>query len=219
MAETLAGPVTPATPAGAMPVGATVLASDQSAIATGTDASTLATGTTIDQRYVVSMMLGRGGMGTVYLARDLSLGRDVALKLHRSGSGHERLYREAVAMAQLQHPNVVTVFEVGTVEDQLFVAMEYIRGWTLRDWATAKPRTWREILEVLLDVGEGLAAAHRAGFVHRDFKPENVLVGEDGRPRVSDFGLARGSTEITVSMPPSVTSSSSSERTSLPPST
>src|SRR6185503_20910129 len=137
------------------------------------------------ERYVVERMIGRGGMGTVYLARDTSLGRAVALKLHRTGSGHERLYREAVAMAQLAHPNVVTVFEVGTVDDQLFVAMEYIRGATLRDWVAGK--RWSAIHALLLDVGEGLAAAHRAGLVHRDFKPENVLVGTDGRARVGDF--------------------------------
>src|SRR5262249_15275293 len=117
--------------------------------------------------------------------------------------------REAIAMAQLAHPNVVTVFEVGTIDDQLFVAMEYIRGATLRDWVTGK--TWRQIVELLLDVGEGLAAAHRAGFVHRDFKPENVLVGTDGRPRVSDFGLARASVEVTTSLPPSVTPRTTSD--------
>ncbi len=165
----------------------------------------LANGTMIGQRYLVERVLGRGGMGTVYLARDMSLGRDVALKLHRAGSGHDRLYREAVAMAQLAHPNVVTVFEVGVVDDQLFVAMEYIRGETLRGWVTQKPRTWREIVALMIDAGEGLAAAHRAGLVHRDFKPENVLVGEDGRPRVSDFGLARVDSVVTASLPPSST--------------
>ena len=130
-------------------------------------------------------------MGTVYLARDLSLGRDVALKVHRAGSGDDRLHREAIAMAKLAHPNVVTVFEVASVDDRLYVAMEYVNGETLRSWLAAAPRGWREIIELLLQVGNGLAAAHAAGLVHRDFKPENVLVGEDGRPRVSDFGLAR----------------------------
>ena len=145
----------------------------------------------INDRYVVERVLGRGGMGTVYLARDQSLGRDVALKVHRAGSGNDRLHREAIAMAKLAHPNVVTVFEVATVDDRLYVAMEYVRGGTLRSWLAAAPRGWREIVGLLLHAGTGLAAAHAAGLVHRDFKPENVLVGVDDRPRVSDFGLAR----------------------------
>jgi tetratricopeptide (TPR) repeat protein/predicted Ser/Thr protein kinase len=145
----------------------------------------------IGERYVIDHLLGRGGMGAVYLARDLTLGREVALKLHRAGSGNDRLHREAIAMAKLAHPNVVTVFEIGTFEDRLYVAMEYVRGSTLRGWLEAAPRTWREVVDILLETGKGLAAAHAAGLVHRDFKPENVLVGKDGRPRVSDFGLAR----------------------------
>src|SRR5687768_10358326 len=98
----------------------------------------------IGGRYEVKQLLGRGGMGAVYLARDITLERDVALKLHREGSGDERLQREAVAMAKLAHPNVVTVFEIGSVDNRLFVAMEYIRGGTLRAWLD-KPRTWREV--------------------------------------------------------------------------
>jgi tetratricopeptide (TPR) repeat protein/predicted Ser/Thr protein kinase len=145
----------------------------------------------INDRYIVKALLGKGGMGAVYLARDLTLDREVALKLHRAGSGSERLHREAMAMAKLAHPNVVTVFEVATVDDRLYVAMEYIRGETLRGWLTTARRTWRQIISLLLEVGTGLAAAHAAGLVHRDFKPENILVGDDGRPRVGDFGLAR----------------------------
>jgi eukaryotic-like serine/threonine-protein kinase len=145
----------------------------------------------INQRYVIEAVLGRGGMGTVYLARDQTLGRDVALKLHRAGSGNDRLHREAIAMAKLAHPNVVTVFEIGSVDDRMYVAMEYVRGETLRDWLTSSKRKWRDIIAMLVQAGAGLAAAHTAGLIHRDFKPENVLVGEDGRPRVSDFGLAR----------------------------
>ncbi len=145
----------------------------------------------ISGRYMIEAVLGRGGMGTVYLARDQTLGRDVALKLHRAGSLDDRLQREALAMAKLAHPNVVTVFEIGNIDDRMYVAMEYVRGETLRGWLTSGTRTWRQILELLLLAGAGLAAAHAAGLVHRDFKPENVLVGEDGRPRVSDFGLAR----------------------------
>jgi tetratricopeptide (TPR) repeat protein len=151
----------------------------------------------IEDRYVVRSMLGRGGMGTVYLASDVTLGRDVAIKLHRAGTGNDRLHREAIAMAKLAHPNVVTVFEVGSVDDRLYVAMELVRGSTLRDWLAERRRSWREIVALLVDVGAGLAAAHAAGLVHRDFKPENVLVGDDGRPRVSDFGLAHLGPETT----------------------
>ncbi|MFN0247874.1 MAG: protein kinase domain-containing protein, partial [Kofleriaceae bacterium] len=144
----------------------------------------------LGDRYDVKRLLGRGGMGAVYLARDRTLGRDVAVKLHGVGSGSDRLHREAVAMAKLAHPNVVTVFEVASFEDRLYVAMEYVKGGTLGTWMRAQPRTWREVVEILVGAGQGLAAAHAANLVHRDFKPENVLVGEDGRPRVSDFGIA-----------------------------
>jgi len=141
--------------------------------------------------YRIVRRLGAGGMGVVYLARDLELQRDVAVKVHRAMAGTERLYREAVAMAQLAHPNVVTIHGVGRVNGQLYIAMEYVAGYDLSEWIAAAPRTYREILELMIAAGEGLAAAHAAGFVHRDVKPNNILVGVDGRPRVSDFGLVR----------------------------
>ncbi|MGI5865700.1 MAG: serine/threonine-protein kinase, partial [Myxococcales bacterium] len=150
-------------------------------------------------RYVVLDLLNAGGMGVVYAAYDPQLDRKVALKLLRPESlgaetleqAQARLLREAQAMASLSHPNVVPVFDVGTVGRQVFVAMELIDGGTLTDWLTAERRGWREVVEMFLQAGRGLAAAHAAGIVHRDFKPDNVLIGRDGRARVSDFGLAR----------------------------
>ncbi|MFP2906136.1 protein kinase domain-containing protein [Pyxidicoccus sp. 3LFB2] len=147
--------------------------------------------------YVLHELLGAGGMGVVYAAEDPRLGRRVALKLlHplRAGAESEnrtRLLREAQAMARLSHPNVLPVFELGTADGRDFLAMEWVEGTTLGGWLRARERSWREVLELFLAAGAGLAAAHRAGLVHRDFKPANVLVGLDGRPRVTDFGLAR----------------------------
>jgi eukaryotic-like serine/threonine-protein kinase len=143
-------------------------------------------------RYILTGEIGSGGMGVVHAAHDPELDRAVAIKLLRGGDPElqMRLRREAQVMAQLAHPNVVTVHDVGVFEDELFIAMEYIEGETLASWI-AKPRSVREVLEVFRAAGRGLAAAHAAGIVHRDFKPENVLIGTDGWVRVGDFGLAR----------------------------
>jgi eukaryotic-like serine/threonine-protein kinase len=150
-------------------------------------------------RYVVIDRLGEGGMGVVYTAFDPELDRKVAIKLLQAKAGGSQstgdqawLLREAQAMARLAHPNVVSVHDVGTLPgDRVFVAMELVDGMTLRRWLRAEERSWREVLPVLLAAGRGLAAAHEAGLVHRDFKPDNVLVGNDGRVRVMDFGLAK----------------------------
>jgi tetratricopeptide (TPR) repeat protein/predicted Ser/Thr protein kinase len=151
-------------------------------------------------RYVILARIGAGGMGVVYAAYDPELDRKVALKLLRTdrftrGMAGEadrlRLLREAQALARLTHPNVVAVHDAGTFGDRVFVAMELVEGKTLRQWLEEAPRSWREVLDHLLPAGRGLAAAHAAGLVHRDFKPENVLIGRDGRVRVVDFGLAK----------------------------
>jgi eukaryotic-like serine/threonine-protein kinase len=150
----------------------------------------LAPGTMIGETFRVAERIGAGGMGVVYRARDLALDRDVAVKIHYAAGSVERLQREAMAMARLAHPNVVVVHEIGRIDGHLFVAMEHVAGRTLREWM-ASPRPWRDVVAMMREVGEGLAAAHAAGLIHRDFKPANVLIGGDGRPRVGDFGLAR----------------------------
>jgi hypothetical protein len=150
-------------------------------------------------RYVVEKVAGVGGMGVAYVARDPVLDRRIILKLLRKDlatqgeapGGEAQLLLEAQAMAKLSHPNVVTVHDVGAIDGEVFVAMEFVEGRTLRDWLSDRERSWREVVDVFLEAGRGLAAAHAVGIVHRDFKPSNVMVGLDARVRVTDFGLAR----------------------------
>ena len=145
-------------------------------------------------RFFVLERLGSGGMGVVIAAYDPDLDRRVAIKVLRPDGVlarselREQMIREAQAMARLSHPNVVAVHEVGTVERVFFLVMELVEGGTLADWI-ASPRPWREVVAALCAAGRGLAAAHAHGLVHRDFKPHNVLVGKDGRVRVTDFGV------------------------------
>lgn len=149
-------------------------------------------------RFVVLEKLGSGGMGVVFAAHDEQLDRKIAIKLVRHHDTAEerdeqqRLIREARALARLSHPNVVAIYDVGMHGDRVFIAMELVRGMTLRRWAEASPRSWGETLRCFVQAGEGLAAAHAAGITHRDFKPDNALIGDDGRVRVVDFGLAQG---------------------------
>jgi tetratricopeptide (TPR) repeat protein/tRNA A-37 threonylcarbamoyl transferase component Bud32 len=149
-------------------------------------------------RYIILEEIGHGAMGVVVAAYDPELDRKIALKLMAVGSRREgadvRLMREAQAMARLAHPNVITVHDVGTADGDVFIAMEFVEGGSLRNYlagpAGQRPR-WDEIVRRFIEAGEGLAAAHRQGIVHRDFKPDNVLVRADGRACVGDFGLAR----------------------------
>ena len=161
-------------------------------------------------RFIVVDPLGAGAMGEVVAAYDPDLHRRVAIKVLRvRGSGSsgvagatERMLREARAMAQLSHPNVITVFEVDQLEEgELFIAMEFVDGGTLRSWAREvdEPRPWREVIDVYAQAARGLAGAHAAGMVHRDFKPDNVLIGSDGRVRVTDFGLVGVDPRVTGS--------------------
>ncbi len=151
-------------------------------------------------RYVILSVLGEGGMGVVYAAYDPELDRKVAVKLLHvderdrgpETEGVTRLQREAQALARLSHPNVLTIHDVGVHQGHVFLAMEFVEGGTLTEWLNQASRTPAEILEKFVAAGRGLIAAHQVELVHRDFKPENVLVGSDGRPRVADFGLAVG---------------------------
>ena len=148
-------------------------------------------------RFVVVEKLGEGGMGVVIAAYDPDLDRKVAIKLLRAGAwdtgvsseGRQRLLREAQAMAKLSHPNVVVVHGVGTMGSQVYIAMEYVDGCTLGEWLKQDKRSWPLVVDMFCRAGRGLVAAHAAGLIHRDFKPDNVLVGKDGRVRVTDFGI------------------------------
>jgi tetratricopeptide (TPR) repeat protein len=182
---------------------------------TGAPAETgapLATGVRVG-RYIVLELVGRGAMGTVYAVYDPELNRRVALKLLRSdlpravplAELRNRLLREAQAMARLSHPNVMPVHDVGTHGHGIFIAMDFVGGVTLRGWLAGQSRRWEEVLPIFLQAGQGLAAAHRAGLIHRDFKPENVLLDKSGRVCVTDFGLARSASDSTnegAALPP-----------------
>ena len=150
-----------------------------------------ATGDRIVGRYRLDALIGAGAMGSVYVATDAQLGREIAIKIVRANAkiSSARMSREARAMAQVKHPNVVTVFDAGDFDGGVFIVMELVTGETLSDWLD-KPRDWREVVRVFEAAGRGLAAAHAAGIVHRDFKPPNVLVDRTGRVAVTDFGLA-----------------------------
>jgi serine/threonine protein kinase/tetratricopeptide (TPR) repeat protein len=168
----------------------------------GARAELLGPGGAVD-RYRIEDVLGEGGMGTVYLAHDTKLERRVALKVVRGNrmtrtAGRERMAREAKAMAKLAHTNVVTIYDTGEVGDRVYIAMELVDGVTLAAWLRESPRSQAEIVRAFVSAGRGLAAAHAVGVVHRDFKPENVLIGRTGRVAVTDFGLATA-TSVPVS--------------------
>ncbi len=155
-------------------------------------------------RFEVVGRLGRGGMGTVYEGYDPTLDRTVAIKvLHEEADGghQQRLLREAQALARLSHVNVVQVFETGVVAGRSFIAMELVRGHTLRQWSQ-QPHPWRECLEVYVQAGRGLAAAHAVDVIHRDFKPANCMIDDHGRVKVFDFGLARQDDSSGIEEPP-----------------
>lgn len=187
-------------------------------------ASLLAPGTTIG-RYVIERPIGQGGMGVVYEAFDPQLDRRVAIKFvsirgkHDRRDVRDRMLRESHALAQLAHPNIVPIFDSGVVRGDIFLAMELVEGVDLRTWCQEGARPLKEVLAHFIAAGEGLAEAHRAGIVHRDFKPHNVLLGNDGRVRVIDFGLARALWSRDIISRESTSSSGESDaRSSVPPS-
>jgi serine/threonine protein kinase len=154
-------------------------------------------------RFSIRSKIGQGGMGVVYLGYDAQLNRLTAIKLLRSDrehpDGHARMLREARALASMSHPNVVQVYEVGEDGSNIYIAMEFVDGPTLREWFESGRRDPFEICDRFIAAGHGLAAVHDRGFIHRDFKPDNVMVGADGRVRVMDFGLVtvrEGSVEL-----------------------
>lgn len=155
----------------------------------------LAQGTSVG-RLVVLDQVGEGGMGLAYSAYDTTLDRRVCLKFLKrvehedSHAGDIRLISEARALAQISHPHILPVYDVGQFEDQVYLVTEFVDGWTLRDWVVEHDPGPEQVLAAYQDAGRGLAAAHAAGIVHRDFKPDNVMLGRDGRVRVMDFGLA-----------------------------
>ena len=146
-------------------------------------------------RYVLLRQIGSGGMGTVFAGYDRDLDRTVAIKLldpraAQKDESRARMLREAQAMARVRSPHVLTVHDVGTERGQIYIAMELMSGRTLRKWLRERPRSWREIVRVFEAAGRGLAAAHECGLIHRDFKPDNVLIDDDDKICVCDFGVA-----------------------------
>src|SRR5438105_4603387 len=145
--------------------------------------------------YRIEARLGEGGMGVVYRALDTKLNRPVAVKflsddLADTGA-RRRFQREAQMASSLNHPHILTVYDAGEFEGRQYLVTEFVDGGTLKTWASAEKRTWRQIVELLVGVADGLAAAHQAGILHRDIKPENILVARNGYAKLADFGLAK----------------------------
>src|SRR5689334_12279546 len=158
------------------------------------ESNRLVAGTQIGS-YRLESQLGQGGMGTVYRAFDAKLNRPVAIKFLSDdladAAARRRFQREAQMASSLNHPHIVTVYDVGEFEGKQYLVTEFVDGGTLKEWARREKRDWREVLELLVGVADGLAAAHDAGILHRDIKPANILVTERGYAKLADFGLAK----------------------------
>src|SRR5690348_14401991 len=155
---------------------------------------TLALGTAVGA-YRIEAPIGEGGMGTVYRALDTKLNRPVAIKFlsneFANADARRRFQREAQLASSLNHPHILTVHDIGEFEGRQYIVTEFVDGGTLKDWAKAEKRTWKQIVELLTGVADGLAAAHAAGILHRDIKPANILVAKNGYAKLADFGLAK----------------------------
>jgi len=145
--------------------------------------------------YEIVSPLGEGGMGEVYRSRDLKLNRSVAIKLIADdvadAAARRRFQREAQMVSSLNHPHILTVHDAGEYDNRQYLVTELVEGGTLKDWARGGARTWRQIVELVIGVADGLATAHAAGILHRDIKPANILVSANGYAKLADFGLAR----------------------------
>ena len=145
--------------------------------------------------YRIEEPIGEGGMGTVYRALDTKLNRRVAIKVLSNeladANERRRFQREAQTASSLNHPHILTVHDAGEYESRQYLVMEFVDGGTLKDWAKAQKRTWRQVVELLTGVADGLAAAHQAGILHRDIKPDNILIAQNGYAKLADFGLAK----------------------------
>ena len=146
-------------------------------------------------QYRIEGLIGEGGMGVVYRALDTKLSRPVAIKF-LSGeladiAARRRFQRKAQTASSLNHPHIVTVYDVGEYQSRQYLVTEYIDGGTLKQWAQAERRTWRQVLDLLTGVADGLATAHAAGILHRGVKPDNVLITQTGYAKLADFGLAK----------------------------
>src|SRR5258708_4107051 len=145
--------------------------------------------------YRIEAPLGEGGMGVVYRALDTKFNRPVAIKLlsddFADSAARRRFQREAQMVSSLNHPHILTVHDAGEFESRQYLVTEFVDGGTLRDWARAEKHTWRQTLELLTGVADGIAAAHAVGITHRDIKPANILVSKNGYAKLADFGLAK----------------------------
>src|SRR5579859_4175924 len=163
--------------------------------------------------YRIESQLGEGGMGTVYRALDTKLNRPVAIKFLSGdladAAALRRFQREAQMASSLNHPHILTVHDAGEFEGRQYLVTEFVDGGTPKDWAKAEKRTWRQTVELLTDVADGLAAAHEAGMTHRDIKPANILVAKNGYAKLADFGLAK----LTDTTPEDVTRTLAAEPT------
>src|SRR3984885_7185006 len=179
-----------------------------------TDNSKALTPGTVIGAYRIEGPLGEGGMGTVYRALDTKLNRPVAIKVLSDdladAAARRRFQREAQMASSLNHPHILTVYDVGEFEGRQYLVTEFVDGGTLKNWIQRQPRNWEDIAQLLTGVADGLATAHQAGILHRDIKPDNILVTTSGYAKLADFGLAK---LADASQPADITRTLSEEQT------